>query len=108
MTSFQAVPVGEGATAAINAINETRQVLGQLLEKTLNLEDAQPWLLRVIASETIPPLDIGFTLATGALTGGVMAAVGAGRAGCQVLATGLLGESCGRNHLASPKDRVLQ
>ena len=77
VTSLQAVPVDEGPTAAINAINETRQALGQLLEKTLNLEDAQPWLLPDIASETIPALDMGVTLATGALSGGVMAATGA-------------------------------
>lgn len=75
--SLQADPTDEDPTAAINAINETRQALGQLLEKTLNLEDAQPWLLPDIASETIPALDMGVTLATGALTGGVMAATGA-------------------------------
>jgi hypothetical protein len=72
--SLQADPADEDPTAAIN---ETRQALGQLLEKTLNLEDAQPWLLPDIASETIPALDMGVTLATGALTGGVMATTGA-------------------------------
>jgi hypothetical protein len=77
VTSLQAVPADEGPTAAINAINETRQALGQLLDKTLNLEDAQPWLLPDIASETIPALDMGVTLAAGALTGGVMTAIGA-------------------------------
>lgn len=77
VTSLQAVPAGEGSAAAINAIGETRQALRQLLEKTLDLEDAKPWQLPIIASETIPALDMGVTLAAGALTGGVTAAIGA-------------------------------
>jgi len=74
VASLQAVPDDEDPTAAIN---EARDALGQLLEKTLHLEDARPWLLPDIASETIPALDMGVTVATGALTGGVMAAIGA-------------------------------
>jgi hypothetical protein len=74
VTSLQGVPADEDRAAAIN---EARQALGQLLEKTLDLEDAQPWLLPDIASETIPALDTGVTVAASALTGGVMAAIGA-------------------------------
>jgi|GEM_PF-4217997 hypothetical protein len=73
VTSLQAVPVGEDPAAAID---EARQALGQLLEKTLDLEDAEPWQLPIIASETIPALDMGVTLAAGTLTGGVTAAIG--------------------------------
>jgi hypothetical protein len=62
VTSLQAVPAGEGRAAGIDAIGETRQALGQLLEKTRNLEDAESWLLPYIASETIPALDMGVNL----------------------------------------------
>lgn len=86
VASLQAVPDDEDPTAAIN---ETRQALGQLLEKTLHLEDAKPWLLPDIASETIPALDMGVTLATGALTGGVMAAIGAAVIPATVVSGGL-------------------
>lgn len=89
VTSLRAVPADEGPTAAVNAVYETRQALGQLLEKTLNLEGAQPWLLPDIAAETIPALDMGVTLATGALSGGVMAAIGAAALPATVAGGGL-------------------
>ncbi len=74
VASLQAVPDGEDPATVIN---ETRQALSRLLEKTLDLKEAKPWLLPDIASETIPALDMGVTFATGALTGGVLAAIGA-------------------------------
>jgi hypothetical protein len=74
--SLQAVPADEGPVERINAVNETRQALGQLLERTLDLENAQPWQLPIIASETMPALNAGITVAAGALTGGVAAAIG--------------------------------
>jgi hypothetical protein len=77
VASLQAVPADEGPAAAIDAISETRQALGQLLEKTLTLEDAQPWLLPDIAAETTPALEMGVTFAAGALSGGVMVVIGA-------------------------------
>ena len=73
VTSLQAVPAGEGPAAAIN---EAQHALGLLLEKTLHLEDAEPWQLPIIASETIPALDMGVTLAAGAATGAVTVAIG--------------------------------
>jgi hypothetical protein len=73
VASLQQDPDEEGRTVAVT---ETREALGQLLQKSLILENASPWLLPDIASETIPALDVGVTLATGAFTGGVMAAIG--------------------------------
>jgi hypothetical protein len=76
VTSLQTAPADEGPADRVTAVNEARQALGQLLERALELEHAQPWRLPVIASETIPALDMGVTIAAGALTGGVAAAVG--------------------------------
>lgn len=73
VASLQRDPDEERRTVAVT---ETREALGQLLQKTLILENASPWLLPDIASEAIPALDMGVTLATGAFTGGVMAAIG--------------------------------
>jgi hypothetical protein len=42
VTSLQAVPTGEDPAATID---EARHALGLLLEKTLHLEDAEPWQL---------------------------------------------------------------
>jgi hypothetical protein len=85
--SLQAVPANEGPADRINAVNEARQALGQLLERTLDLETARPWRLSVIASETIPALDMGVQVAAGAATGAVGAALGAA-AGFAAAATG--------------------
>lgn len=71
VASLQQLPDDERPTVAVD---ETRRALGQLLEKALDLEEAS--LLPDIASETIPALNMGVTLATGALAGGVMAAIG--------------------------------
>ncbi|WP_329000686.1 hypothetical protein OHA18_40420 [Kribbella sp. NBC_00709] len=74
VVSLQQVPEDEDPTVAVS---KTRDALGELLERALDLEAASPWLLPDIASETIPALDMGVTLATGAATSGVMAIVGA-------------------------------
>jgi hypothetical protein len=73
VTSLQTVPAGENPAAAID---EARHALRLLLDKTLPLEDAEPWQLPIIASEAIPALDMGVTLAAGAASGAVTAAIG--------------------------------
>jgi hypothetical protein len=89
VTSLRTVPADEGPAARIDAVNETRQALGQLLERTLDLEYAQPWRLPIIASQTIPALDAGVMIATGAATGAVTAAVGAAVVPAAVASGGL-------------------
>lgn len=73
VASLQQVPDDERLTIAVT---ETRQALGQLLKRSEGLEKLSSHLLPDTASETIPALDMGVTLAAGALTGGVMAAIG--------------------------------
>lgn len=80
----QAGPHGGSA-----AINETRQALGQLLEKTRNLGNAQRRMLPDIASETTSALEMGVTVAAGTLTGGVMAVIGAAAIPATVASGGL-------------------
>jgi hypothetical protein len=72
-----AAPVDESPAERVRAVNETREALGRLLDRTLHLETEQPWQLPIIASETMPMLNAGITVAAGALTGGVAAAIGA-------------------------------
>jgi hypothetical protein len=57
-------------------VAEAHDALGRLLERATQLHDAKPWEVAELASDAIPALEMGASVATGAAVGAVTAVVG--------------------------------
>jgi hypothetical protein len=57
-------------------IAEAHDALGRLLERAIQIHDAEPWEVAELASQAIPALEMGVSVATGAAVGAVTAVIG--------------------------------